>query len=586
MASAGWGGFQNGEIPLSAMVQAEPGMYLQADAAATWQRMDAACPYALSINEAYRDLATQQYYWNRYINHLPGWTVAAVPGTSNHGRGMAVDINEYNGSAFDWLRSNAGNFGWSWATGQASGERWHWEYVGSTGSASAPATINSRLDEARRRVLQGQLGVAVDGDFGPISTTALQNRIGTIGDGDFGEQSTRALQAFIGADVDGVWGSQTQSLFEQKIDAGAFGATSSTPAPSEGIGFAALGSARIVNLQTQLKVDADGDFGINSTKALQTNLGVEADGVFGPVSITALQHRIGAAEDGVWGQETQDKFGPAIDRALFVTGATTPPPEPETLPAGYGFGPDVSFYQSGTIDWPTFRANFAFIGIKAAGAEDPQPNPIYGPAGLTDKHLAGARSVGLPVIFYFFNNGALPVKPQADKFIEVLKTRIQPGDWIALDVENDGTAVPQFSEAQVLEFDGYMETAIGIKTLNYLNRSLMNNGQWGPVVDAGHPLWLAVLDGSVSKGLAAAKKTQFWSAPVVVQYDSSTPAPGYAGNIDKNFANLSELARYAFKAFPVPTPTPDPVDVPKLKDLTAEVVTATNALVGYVNTLE
>jgi D-alanyl-D-alanine carboxypeptidase len=62
--------------------------------------------------------------------------LAAVPGYSDHGWGIAVDINggveERSSAQHQWLVENAAEFGWhnpAWA--QADGrkpEAWHWEY--------------------------------------------------------------------------------------------------------------------------------------------------------------------------------------------------------------------------------------------------------------------------------------------------------------------------------------------------------------------------------------------------------------------------------------------------------------------------
>lgn len=62
--------------------------------------------------------------------------LAAEPGTSNHGWGLAVDINNLGGEGSTkhaWLRTNAPAYGWdhpSWArAGGSKPEAWHWEYV-------------------------------------------------------------------------------------------------------------------------------------------------------------------------------------------------------------------------------------------------------------------------------------------------------------------------------------------------------------------------------------------------------------------------------------------------------------------------
>ena len=69
--------------------------------------------------------------------------MAAVPGTSNHGWGKAIDFST-NGSmtfsspAYQWMKANAWKFGWNhpaWAEpGGSAPEPWHWEWVGDGGT--------------------------------------------------------------------------------------------------------------------------------------------------------------------------------------------------------------------------------------------------------------------------------------------------------------------------------------------------------------------------------------------------------------------------------------------------------------------
>jgi LAS superfamily LD-carboxypeptidase LdcB len=49
----------------------------------------------------------------------------AVPGTSNHGWGLAVDIDVTSPSTMAWVRANAYRFGFVEAVPR---EPWHWEF--------------------------------------------------------------------------------------------------------------------------------------------------------------------------------------------------------------------------------------------------------------------------------------------------------------------------------------------------------------------------------------------------------------------------------------------------------------------------
>lgn len=106
----------NGNIPsaaLGSVMGFSPGSgvgptggLLQKAAAAAWNTAYKASGGALSLTEGYRDLAAQQYRWSLFKK---GGNLAAAPGTSKHGLGLAADVA--GGQA--WLRANGSKFGWA-----------------------------------------------------------------------------------------------------------------------------------------------------------------------------------------------------------------------------------------------------------------------------------------------------------------------------------------------------------------------------------------------------------------------------------------------------------------------------------------
>ncbi|CAF3119353.1 unnamed protein product [Rotaria sp. Silwood2] len=95
---------------------------------------------AIAIASGFRTIARQQYFWNCYqTGSCNGGNLAARPGTSNHGRGVALDLNTNCGSqsgsrpscggstVYQWLYNNAHKYGF---TRTVQSEPWHWEYVG------------------------------------------------------------------------------------------------------------------------------------------------------------------------------------------------------------------------------------------------------------------------------------------------------------------------------------------------------------------------------------------------------------------------------------------------------------------------
>lgn len=130
--------YPNGAIPARALcpLSGAPGESLRPGAAAAFNAMSAAYERdtgsPICVTDSYRSLAEQVA-----VKAEKG-TWAATPGTSEHGRGLAVDlcggINSFATGAHLWMRQNAPLYGWfhpSWA--QAGGslpEPWHWEYAG------------------------------------------------------------------------------------------------------------------------------------------------------------------------------------------------------------------------------------------------------------------------------------------------------------------------------------------------------------------------------------------------------------------------------------------------------------------------
>ena len=135
ITSPRWGGWDNGEIPTEALCQLGVHRHaLRCDAAAGYAQLGAAFRDAfgrdLCITDSYRSLGGQMSAFRLKP------ALAAVPGTSNHGWALAVDLCggiERNGSAeWRWMTANAGRFGWvqpDWAApGGEKPEPWHWEF--------------------------------------------------------------------------------------------------------------------------------------------------------------------------------------------------------------------------------------------------------------------------------------------------------------------------------------------------------------------------------------------------------------------------------------------------------------------------
>jgi len=115
---------------------AGPTQVLRCDAQQALASLDAAFKAQfgtdLTISSAYRDYATQ------VVLKATKGALAATPGESNHGWGLAVDLSGLGPEGSPkhaWMRANAPTYGWShptWARiGGTNPEAWHWEFIGS-----------------------------------------------------------------------------------------------------------------------------------------------------------------------------------------------------------------------------------------------------------------------------------------------------------------------------------------------------------------------------------------------------------------------------------------------------------------------
>lgn len=120
--------YGNGRIPSEAMVPiGQGGHRLHAPAAQAWMsavEAAAADGITLRITDSYRSYDQQVDLVRRKGLYSQGG-YGAVPGTSNHGWGLAVDVDVSDPATLSWIRSNGWRFGFVEAVPR---EPWHWEY--------------------------------------------------------------------------------------------------------------------------------------------------------------------------------------------------------------------------------------------------------------------------------------------------------------------------------------------------------------------------------------------------------------------------------------------------------------------------
>ncbi|MBI5087590.1 MAG: D-alanyl-D-alanine carboxypeptidase family protein [Actinobacteria bacterium] len=120
--------YGNGRIPADALEPIGQGSHrLYAPAAAAWREAVAAARadgIDLQITDSYRSYDQQVDLVARKGLYSEGG-LGATPGTSNHGWGLAVDVDVTDASTLTWMRTNGHRFGFVEAVPR---EPWHWEF--------------------------------------------------------------------------------------------------------------------------------------------------------------------------------------------------------------------------------------------------------------------------------------------------------------------------------------------------------------------------------------------------------------------------------------------------------------------------
>jgi hypothetical protein len=127
----------SGKVPSSALaaIPWAPDHFVRADVLPGLIKLDTAYHEAfgehLTINSSYRTYESQKELYD------PSSPIAAPPGCSNHGLGLAVDIGggveTFDTEQYNWLKQHAETYGWTHPEfAEPNGrvpEPWHWESV-------------------------------------------------------------------------------------------------------------------------------------------------------------------------------------------------------------------------------------------------------------------------------------------------------------------------------------------------------------------------------------------------------------------------------------------------------------------------
>ena len=271
--------YPNGTIPSSALTKAVAGVYLISSASKSLDRLGAdfkkKFKTSLRATSGNRTVATQRtiflaryirqntgggyygdvryYLGQRYVRRR-GTAAAAVPGTSNHGFGIAVDLHTGDGfgsftsAQYKWMVTNGAKHGWSNAEGRSVNEPWHWVHNAANDKKAPKTAAKTRkprklavLSHGKRkgswqnRVWQQYLRsqghkIVVDKIFGAATTAATkswQKSRGLTPDGIVGiaswsgacfgiRQGSRSPAVEIWQNIVGLTGKNADAIFGAK----------------------------------------------------------------------------------------------------------------------------------------------------------------------------------------------------------------------------------------------------------------------------------------------------------------------------------------------------------------------------------
>lgn len=143
----------NGNLSSSSLRPIAGGGQLEPRAAAAWNAMAAyiydKTGYKIAPNgpdSSYRSY-NRQVYWRNYWCSRGACGNAAVPGTSNHGWGLAVDTDDHA-----LVNEYGAEFGWQKAWSDAAHEPWHFKYASGHYNGENPGPDYNATDPRVRKL--------------------------------------------------------------------------------------------------------------------------------------------------------------------------------------------------------------------------------------------------------------------------------------------------------------------------------------------------------------------------------------------------------------------------------------------------
>lgn len=162
-----------------------------------------------------------------------GMSPVASPGYSNHGLGLAVDlqsgVNKRGSDEHNWMLSTGAKYGFSWDEGRRVSEAWHFRYIASQDRMKSAATVDTEASKPTvNKPAASKPAASVSATVKDLAAT--QQALADLGyytgkiDGVAGTDTTAAVKAFqndAGLTADGSAGPDTRKTLEDfmsKID--------------------------------------------------------------------------------------------------------------------------------------------------------------------------------------------------------------------------------------------------------------------------------------------------------------------------------------------------------------------------------
>lgn len=198
---------QNGRLPSSTLTPIGGGYFLRKDAAAAFLAMSAEAQRkygtAIHVVAGYRTYARQVYFWNLW--RAGRGNLAAHPGTSNHGWGLAIDLASQQMRHI--VDAIGVKYGWAKRWSDAPSEWWHIKWD------SSHVNVNITVVKTLRK---GQTGPSIKTLQRQLRTLGFKSvpAAGKNGYGYFGASTVKVvkrIQKKHHLPVDGVVGPKTHA---------------------------------------------------------------------------------------------------------------------------------------------------------------------------------------------------------------------------------------------------------------------------------------------------------------------------------------------------------------------------------------